>query len=108
MFIGIVSRLHGDRNELAMVYYDAHRIIKVTDVDVDEGCVFWLDEGMDGTNVYDAPSYDAGGLIELVMQARMRPAEFLPSLYVGKKVAPEPNPNSHHFKANAHGKDNQA
>lgn len=99
MFIGLITKLHGDRNELAMVYYDAHRIIKVTDVDVDEGCVFWLDEGMDGTNVYDAPSYDAAGLIELIMQARMHPAQMLPSVNVGKPAKPEQRDNSVQWSA---------
>lgn len=95
MFIGIFSKLHGDRNEPCVVYYDATRIIKVTDVDVDEGCIFWFhDADVGGALPYEAPSYSAAGLIELVMTARLRPLEFLPSLYVGKSAPADDNPNN--------------
>lgn len=95
MFIGLISKLHGDRNELAMMYYDASRVIKVTDNELDEGCIFWFhDADVGGALPYEAPSYTAAGLIELVMQARMRPAEFLPSLYVGKSAPADDNPNN--------------
>lgn len=99
MFIGIFSKLAGDKNEHYVDYYDASRIIKVTDnVTTDEGCVFWFDTGA-GVEIYEAASYDAAGLIELVMQARMRPAEFLPSLYVGKSAPADDQPNSVHWSA---------
>lgn len=96
MFIGIFSKLSGDRNELSMDYYDAHRIIKVTDnVTTGEGCVFWFhDADVGGALPYETPSYTAAGLIELVMQARLRPLEFLPSLYVGKQAPADDNPNN--------------
>lgn len=93
MFIGIFSKLSGDKNEHYVDYYDAIRIVKVAKNETDKGCVFWFDTGA-GVEVYETPTYDCGGLIELIMQARLRPAEFMPSLYVGKKPKPDDNGNS--------------
>lgn len=100
MFIGLFSKLAGDKNEPYVDYYDANRIIKVANNETGEGCVFWFDDGCaDGASAYEAPSYDCGGLIELIMQARMRPAEMLPSLYVGKRSKDDDQPNNHQFRA---------
>jgi len=68
-----------------MAYFDAERIVKVANVEGEEGCMFWFCDGdVGGALPYTTPSYDAGGLIELTMQARMHPAEFMPSRNVGK------------------------
>lgn len=105
MFIGIFSKLTGDNNECYVDYYDASRIVKVTNnVTTGEGCVFWFDTGA-GVDIHETPSYDAGGLIELIMQARLRPAEFLPSLYVGKRAKLEDGPNNVAWSAPGREKD---
>jgi hypothetical protein len=87
MFIGIVSKLARSKDEPSMVYYDANHVVKVVELEGEEGCMFWFYDGdVGGALPYTTPSYDAGGLIELVMQARMHPAEFMPSRNVGKKA----------------------
>ena len=93
MFIGIFSKLTGDKNEHYVDYYDATRIVKVAKNEQAEGVVFWFDTGA-GVEVYETPTYDAGGLVELIMQARLHPAQFMPSANVGKSAKPEPQPNS--------------
>lgn len=100
MFMPINCRLHKDRNELAIVYFDASRVIKVTDVDVDKGCVFWFhDADVGGALPYDAPDFSAAALVEAVMECRMKPAEWLPSRNVGKAKHVEPSPGNHTFRA---------
>lgn len=81
-----------------MRYFDAN---VVRQVELDEASTFTafaVEEG-NAWSWYVTDSYDCGGLVELVMQARMRPAEFLPSLYVGKKAAPDDAPNSVQWSA---------
>lgn len=97
MFIGIFSKasIVDDKpfeEAEGMRYFDASTIVCVAD-NASGGAVFAVARP-DGTIWHHTPSYDAGGLIELIMQARLRPAEFLPSLYVGKKPKPDDNGNS--------------
>lgn len=98
MFIGIVSKLSRTKGEPSMIYFDASRIIRVAAnpaSDDESGCLFWFhDADVGGALPYETPSYDCAGLIELVMQARLRPLEFLPSLYVGKRAATDDNDNN--------------
>ncbi len=85
MYIGLISRISGRTDEHAIAYFDANRIVKVADNPNGEGVMFWFDDAdVGGAMPYEAISYDCGGLIELIMQARLHPAQFLPSVNVGK------------------------
>ncbi len=85
MFIGLISKISGRKDEPTMAYFDVHRIIKIADNPNGEGVMFWFCDGdVGGAMPYEAISYDCGGLIELVMQARLHPAQMLPSNNVGK------------------------
>lgn len=86
MFIGLISKVAKRKDEPSMAYYDVHRIIKIADNPDGEGCMFWFDDSdVGGAMPYEAISYEVGGLIELVMQARLNPHEMLPSNNVGKR-----------------------
>lgn len=81
-------------------YFDAHRIIAVSPGRLEGYVELQFDDGgYEGPAVYMTNEHDAPGLVELVMQARMRPAEMLPSLYVGKRAAADDNPNNVHWSA---------
>lgn len=99
MFIKLLAKLNRGDAEPTFVWFDAHRIVRISEHPLDrpgeEGCMFWFhDADVGGALPYQALSYDAESLVELVMQARLRPAECLPSLYVGKRAAPDDNPNN--------------
>lgn len=85
MFIGIMTKVKGRSVEPAMEYFDASRIIKIAANPDGEGCLFWFDDSdVGGAMCYEAISYEPDGLVELALQARLHPAQFLPSLIVGK------------------------
>ncbi|QJD54536.1 hypothetical protein [Sphingomonas phage Kharn] len=110
MFIGIsvayFSTSTKRPDEYVMRYFDASRIVVVSPGPLDGHVSFSVDEGgYEGPSVYMTDSYDCGGLVELIMQARMRPAEFLPSLYVGKRAKPEDGPNNVAWSAPGREKD---
>lgn len=89
MFIGIsvayFSTTTHSPDEYVMRHFDASRIVCVCPSKLPGHVEFWFDDGsVDSPAVFQTDSYDVGGLIELVMQARLTPAEFLPSRYVGK------------------------
>lgn len=105
MFVGIsvayFSTTTHTPDEYVMRYFDANRIVCVSPSKLEGHVELWFDDGsVDSPAVFQTDSYDAGGLIELIMQARMRPAEFLPSLYVGKTKRDDDQPNNHQFRAN--------
>lgn len=94
MFIGIFSKISRQKGEPSMTYFDATRIVKVADNPNGEGCIFWFhDADVGGALPYEAPSYTHDGLIEVVIQARLHPHEFQPSVNVGKRK-PEDEPGS--------------
>lgn len=98
MFIGIFAKVSRAKGEPSMAYFDATRIVKVAENPLKQGdeagCLFWFHDGdVGGALPYETPSYDVGGLIELVIQARLHPAEFRPSVNVGKRK-PEDEPGS--------------
>jgi hypothetical protein len=85
-----------------MRYFDASRIVLISKAVLEGHVELWVDTGgADGPSVFMTDSYDEGGLVELVMQARMNPAEFMPSRYVGKGEEAEPtSTGSLRWKAN--------
>lgn len=99
MYIGIVSvifdELRHGKGEEAMRYFDATAIRRIQRDDASGYTVFMVE----GDGEYATETYDCGGLVELAMQARLRPAEFMPSLYVGKKAPADDAPNSVHWSA---------
>lgn len=80
-------------------FFDANRITLISPGRIEGLTEFWFDDGGAETNVFMTDSYTPEGLVEVVMQARLRPAEFLPSLYVGKKALADDAPNSVHWSA---------
>lgn len=103
MFIGISVAFFSTNtprpDEYVMRYFDANRITLVGPARIPAHVEFWFDDGSAEPSVFMTDSYDEGGLIELIMQARLRPAEFLPSLYVGKKAKAEDGPNNVQWSA---------
>lgn len=76
-------------------YFDAHRIIVVSPGRLEGYVELQVDDGgYEGPAVYMTNEYNCADLVELIMTARMRPAELLPSLYVGKRAAPDANENN--------------
>lgn len=99
MFIKLLAKLNRGDAEPTFVWFDAHRIVRISEHPLDrtdeEGCMFWFhDADVGGALPYQALSYDAESLVELVMQARLHPAQLLPSVNVGKSAPAETQPNS--------------
>lgn len=109
MFIGISVAYFSTNapkpTEYVMRYFDASRITLISPARLEGHVEFWLDDGSAEPTVFMTDSYDCGGLVELVMQARLRPAEFLPSLYVGKSAKADDQPNSVQWAAPGREKD---
>ncbi|QJD54418.1 hypothetical protein P9A28_gp32 [Sphingomonas phage Eidolon] len=106
MFIGISCKyLDAQSADFRMRTFDASRIVMIeTHNEIPDETVFWFDDGFQGYAL-TTDSYDVGGLVELVMQARMNPDEFLPSRYVGKSEGNEPSSTgSLRWKANERAK----
>lgn len=81
-------------------WFDAHRIIVVSPGRLEGYVELQVDDGgYEGPAVYMTNECPAAELVERVMVARMRPAEMLPSLYVGKGPKPDVNDNNFHWSA---------
>lgn len=83
MFIKVYScyaELQGTANEaFSHRCFDASKVGLIAETDA-AGFTLFTFEGV----AFVTDSYDQSGLVELIMQARMNPGEFLPSRYVGK------------------------
>lgn len=94
MFIGINVAFFSTNtvspDEYVTRYFDANRIGLVSKARLEGHVEFWVElGGMEGPSVFITDSYDVAGLVEVIMQARLNPAEFMPSRYVGKGVSEE-------------------
>lgn len=102
MFIEIFAKVSRSKGEPSVAYFDATRIVKIADNPLGEGALFWFHDGdVGGALPYDAPKLDKNDLIELVIQARLHPAEFRPSVNVGKRKPEDEagSTGSYHFSA---------
>lgn len=97
MFIGVYCKVWREKGEFSRMYFLAENIVRIVPNPNGEGSLFVFCE--DDVVTFETPSFDPSGFVELVMQARLRPKEFLPSLYVGKKPKPDDQPNSVQWSA---------